>query len=126
MPQHRLHALQIRRLDQIVARTGAQRGHRAVDRGMARHNDHFRRFGFIQLAHQLDPLAIGQPQIRQEHIRTLASQLDPRVLQAQRARDREALHSSDFLQPVDDIGIVVHDQSMCHEFLIGGSQRNLA
>ena len=32
------------------------------------------------------------------------------------ARNGKALHASDFLQPVDDIRVVVDDQSMCHVY----------
>jgi hypothetical protein len=33
-----------------------------------------------------------------------------------RSRDSEAFHARNFLQPVNDVGIVVDYQSMCHVF----------
>ncbi len=117
MPQDGLHTLQIRGLDEIVARAGAQRGHRAVHRRVARDDDHFGRFRFLQLAHQLDALAVGQAQIGQQDIRFLPSELDAGLAQAERPRDRETLHPGHFLEPVHDIWIVVDNQSVCHEFL---------
>ncbi len=116
VPQDCLDALQVRRLDQIIACPRAQRGHRAVDRCMTGHDDHFGGFRFIQLTHQLDAFAIGKPQIRQQNIGLLAPELDACLTQTERARNGKAFHASDFLQPVDDIRVVVDDQSMCHVY----------
>jgi hypothetical protein len=47
----------------------------------------------------------------------LSAELDACVLQRVRARHREAFHACDFLEPVNDICIVVDDQRVCHTIL---------
>jgi hypothetical protein len=44
----------------------------------------------------------------------LPPELDTRIPQAVRSRDRKAFHARNFLQPVHDVCIVVDYQSMCH------------
>ena len=114
MAKHRLHALEIRGLDEVVARARAQRSHRAVDGRVTGDDDDFGGVRLFQLAHELDAFAIGQAQIGQQHVRPLPAELDARLAQRMRARDREAFHACDFLQPVHDIRVVIDNQRMCH------------
>ena len=114
MPQHRLHALQVGGLDQIIAGAGAQRGNGAVDGGMAGDDDDFGGFRLLQLAQQLDSLSVRQRQIGQQHIGTLAAELDAGIPQALGARHGKPLHAGHLLQPLHHIRVVVDDQSMCH------------
>ena len=81
VPQDGLHALEIRGLDEIVAGAGAQRGDRAVDGSVAGDDDDFGRLGLLELAHELDALAVRQAQIRQQHVRALPAELDARFAQ---------------------------------------------
>jgi hypothetical protein len=71
---------------------------------------------FLELTHQFDPLAIGEAKVGQQDVGALPPELDTRIPQAMRPRDREALHARYFLQPVHDVCIVVDYQSMCHVF----------
>ncbi len=77
-------------------------------------DDDFSGFGLLELAHELDALAIGESQIGQQYGWILPAKLDAGLAQRMRAGDGEALHSRDFLQPVHDVRIVVDYQRMCH------------
>ena len=63
------------------------------------------------------PCAIRQAQVGEQHVRPLPAELDARLAQRMRARDREAFHACDFLQPLHDIRVVIDDQRVCHFFL---------
>jgi hypothetical protein len=112
--QDSLHALEIRGLHEIVARAGAKRGYSAVHRGMPGDNNNFRRFRLLELAYELNALAVRQAKVGQQDVGTLPPELDARIPQAVRSRNCKALHARNFLQPVYDVCIVVDYQSMCH------------
>ena len=107
--QDRLHSFQFRRLNEVVGGARAQRGNGTVNRGVARNHDHFGGAGILKLIHKLDPLAIGQAQVGEQHVRALPPKFDARLAQALRARHGKALHARDFLEPVQDVGIVIDD-----------------
>jgi hypothetical protein len=48
----------------------------------------------------------------------LASELDARFAQRMRTRHREAFHPCHFLQPLNDIQIVIDYQRVCHHILV--------
>ena len=77
-------------------------------------DDDLRGLRLLQLARELDALAVGETQIGQQHVRTLPPQLDARITQTMGSRNRKAFHARDFLQPVHDVRIVVDYQSVCH------------
>src|SRR5262249_34217381 len=64
--QPRLHALEIRGLDEVVARAGAQRRHRAIDRRVAGDDDDFRRLRPLELVRELDALSIREAQVGEQ------------------------------------------------------------
>ncbi len=119
MPQHCLHALQVGGLYQIIAGARSQRRHGAVDGGMAGDDDDFGSFRLIELTQQLDSLSVGEREISQQHIGTLAAKLDPRIAEGLGASHGEALHARHLLQPFHYVRVVVDDQSMCHVLAFG-------
>ncbi len=114
MPQHRLHALQVRGLHQVIAGARPQRRHGAVDSGVPGDDDDFGGLGLLELAQQLDTLTVGKLQIGEEDVGTLAAELDAGIAQALRASHGKALHARHFLQPLHHVRVVVDDQSVCH------------
>ncbi len=116
MTKHGLHAFEIRGLHEIVARASAQRGDRAVDGGVTRDNDDFGRLGLFELAHELDALPSG----RRRSVSSTSGRCRPSSMRASRKDCARAtvkpFHASDFLQPFNDVRVVIDNQRVCHCF----------
>jgi hypothetical protein len=109
-----LDAVEIGWFDEVVARTSAQRRNGTVDGGMTCDDDDLCGLRLLELTHELDALAIGETEVRKQHIRTLPTELNPRVADAVGPGNGKPFHARHFLQPVHDIRVIVDNQSMCH------------
>src|SRR5262249_14290975 len=92
MAQNGLDAVQVRRLDQIVAGARSQGSNGAIDRRVARDDNHLGGLWLVQLTDELDTLAIRQAEVRQQHIGTLAPELDSSLTDAVRPGNCKAFH----------------------------------
>jgi hypothetical protein len=59
-----------------------------------------------------------QEWLLQQHIRPLTAELDACFTQTLRTRDGKAFHAGDFLQPFNDVRVVIDNQRVCHCFPI--------
>ncbi len=79
--QDRLDPVEVDRLHQVIGGAPAQGRDRAVERGVTGDHDHLGLVARVELAEQIDPLAVREPEVREDDVRTLAPELDPRRAQ---------------------------------------------
>ena len=112
--EHRLQALQVDGLGEVVGGAEAQRLDRALDARVAGDEDGLDRRAVLEVLEEVHAAAVGQPQVHQDHVGALAHELDARFGHAAGRGGGEAFLRRERREGLARVGIVVDDEDMGH------------
>jgi hypothetical protein len=112
--QHHLHAREVDRLRQVVRGAALQRVDGGLDARVAGDEDDLGRPGHRGVLQQVEPAAVRELQVGQQHVGDLLRELGPRGRQAGRGRSGEALAGHHLREAELEAEVVVDDQGVGH------------
>ncbi len=112
--QHRLQALQVDRLGEVIGGAQAQRLDRALDARMPGDEDGLDRRAILEIVQQVHAIAVGQAQVHEDHVGPLPHELHASLGDRACGGGGETFIGGEGSQCLARVDVVVDDQYMRH------------